>query len=146
MKEITEVEQNAWREEKRKSQKLESRGKRNIPEGWIRRSPALDNKEIERRAKKLQTEQQWDKITTCREYIEKHEGWICTTWLERSSHEEERRMRWEKTEKQPRRTALFKEIHEMQTKKGKTKVGMQKDEMRDDYSKKAGKGEMAGKS
>ena len=46
MKEITELEQNAWREEKRKSQKLESRGTRNIPEGLIRRLPAIDNKEI----------------------------------------------------------------------------------------------------
>ena len=55
-------------------------------------------------------------------------------------------MRWEQREKQPRRTALCKEIDEMQTKKDKTKVEMQKDEMRDDYSKKAGKGEMARKS
>jgi hypothetical protein len=146
MKEMDEVEQNVWREEERKSQKLESRGKGIIPEGWTRRPPATYNKELEMRAKRLQMEEHWDKLTRCRDYLEKHEGWLCTNWLARSSHEGDRRMKWEQGEKQPRRSAPCKEIDEMQIMRDKNTTEMQKEELKDEYSQRAGQVEMAGRS
>ena len=143
---ITKVEQNVWREEKRKSQKLERRGKGIIPEGWTRRPLASDNNELKMRAKRLQMEGHWDKLTRCRDYVEKHEGWLCTNWLERSSHEGDRRMQWEQREKQPRRSALCKEIDEMQIMRDKNKTEMQNEELKDEYSQRAGKVEVAERS
>ena len=100
MKEMTEVEQNIWKEE---NNGVDKRGgkvrKGNIPEGWWRRVTDQECKEVEKmsqekRSNNLLVETHWTRLRKSREQIENREEWKCSTWFERPCQEHLRKLEW----------------------------------------------------
>ena len=144
MKEMTEVEQNIWREE---NNGVDKRGGRvrtgNIPEGWWRSVTDPECKEVEKmsqekRSNNLLVETHWTRLRTSRDLIENKEEWKCSTWLERTSQEHLRRLEWTRREEPATRTPRTPECNEMKRKMKNRRLAKEAVELRSECNMKAG--------